>query len=617
MKNWIKKLNDNDITNLFNKYKKLDKVPENFNKDIYDFIDKVSQKEANPGFLSNLFNFPNFIIPATAAAGFIIIALISFYSYNSYFKKQDKQISSVRMTEKGVYIIKKGIKNDLNLKDKINNDDIIKTDNIAECKIKLYDKAIVKINENSQINFVKIEDESKINLALDYGMVLVNVSKLENDEEFNIITDFAQINVIGTKFAIDNKNNKYTQVFVTEGIVKVEPKYKAKQEFYFVKAGKKLFISKEKIQEEELTLDDNEKLTELNSLKIEQAKTQENIKKEKKEWKIIKTYRIKNDDDIKEDKILGFTSVKNYVIAQTETSILCFDPAGTLKWQRNYGDETGLFFMSLPVIFKNRIYLSSINKKLLVIDLKSGDEENVIHATSGIYFGNQPVINNDIIYLPFANGIYIYDLIKDTLSSNPIISSYNPTTPVFKNNMIYLSSMADKNISCYDKNNLIWTISLQDRTFSGPVIIKNYVFISDKKGNIYKISLDGEIINQTYIESGITSTLISAQNNLYVLADNGYLYEIIPDNLKYNKLIKIDSNFEESIYLYKKVVLINNKLFIGNDSGKIIIYNLKLKSIEKIDIDNNLIDSTVYYDNYNNIYLCSSTSKKIFFFDYQ
>ena len=633
MKDWIKKLDDSDISTLFDEYKSLENVPENFDKDIYKFIDKVSQKEVKLGFLSNLFSFPKFIIPVTALASFLIIGLISFYNYTNYSRKQDKQISSVRQTQKGAYIIKKGRKSELILDDKISSGDVIKTDVSAECRIKLYDKAIVKINENSKINFVKIEDKDKINLALDYGVVLVNVSKLKNNEEFKIITDFAQINVVGTKFAIENKNNKYTQVFVTEGIVKVKPKYKTKHKFYSINAGKKLFISKEKILEGKLTIEDNEKLAEINNLEIEEDdsskntlrqnlkekinNTKEHIKEKKREWKIITTYQMENGNDTKKDKILGFTSVKDYIIAQTETSILCFDPAGTLKWQSNYGDKTGLFFMSLPVIFKNRIYLSSINKKMLVIDLKSGNEKKAIFTSGSICFGNQPVINNEILYLPFADGIYIFDLIKNSLYSKPIISSYNPTTPVFKNNMIYFSSMVDKNISCYDKDSSVWTISLQDRTFSSPVIIKNYVFISDKKGNIYKISMDGKIINQTNINSGITSALISAQNNLFVLADNGYLYEINLDDLKFNKLIKIDNNFEESIYLYKKIVLINNKLLIGNDSGKVIIYNIEDRNIENLDLDNNSINSTVYYDNYNNIYLCSSKSKKIFFFNHQ
>ena len=80
--------------------------------------------------------------------------------------------------------------------------------------------------------------------------------------------------------------------------------------------------------------------------------------------------------------------------------------------------------------------------------------------------------------------------------------------------------------------------------------------------------------------------------------------------MKAVQLIEVDKDPNLSHYLFKEPSLHNKKVFIGTDSGDIIIYDL-INNIEiKIKASNNAVISKVH--NYNNSYYFGTEDGRIF-----
>lgn len=324
------------------------------------------------------------------------------------------------------------------------------------------------------------------------------------------------------------------------------------------------------------------------------------------EWKLKKIYNYNYKYDTSKNKILGFAISKKHIVAQTEVSLLCFNSKGRLIWKNEYGKEKGMFFKSIPVIHKQKVYVSSVNKIFLILDLKTG-EEIKISSIGDIIFGYKIVPYKNKIFIPFGDGIYIMKDIDHDLGNKPLIFFNSPTTPLIIDDKIYISSFVDKIIACFDlEGNKLWDYHTSARSINNLIFVKENIFGIDIFGNLYKLSFDGKLLQKAIISNGITSNLSKHNNNIFTIANDGYLYSINIDTLEKIKIFKVDEPTDNYDYIYKQPFIFNDKLFIGTDNGKVIIYDLASKKIEEIiKLSGSKISSSVYYTKNN---YCTGTN---------
>lgn len=100
------------------------------------------------------------------------------------------------------------------------------------------------------INAVGTEDAGKVEIKLVKGAALFAVdNKLNKDSEFEVTTRNATMSVRGTEFYVTyDKENNYTTLVVTDGVVHVE--YKNGEEAEDVEAGEERYITEDSSEEE-------------------------------------------------------------------------------------------------------------------------------------------------------------------------------------------------------------------------------------------------------------------------------------------------------------------------------------------------------------------------------
>ncbi|MCK4796681.1 MAG: FecR domain-containing protein, partial [Spirochaetes bacterium] len=580
---------------------------EELDKRVVDMIRssrRIIREEKKEKTYYNIFFFKPMSIAVAASIILVLFLSIIFLRFSKYstFITKYKYISTVTNINGNAVKLNGNIIQNLMVGDKIRRGDTIKTDKNSKCEIQFGDFSIALLDENSLLQFndgVKNTKDIKLDLAI--GRILIKIEKELKNICFQVNTEYATVSTYGTQFVVESYPNKSSLIAVNEGNVKVDTKFEGKEA-----SNKTLIISKE----ESLSVKKNDFIKEKVSPRVkeifndfqylhlqETSEISKNKDSDLKRWKAKKIYRHNYTGDPSKNKILGFASYKNYVLAQTEVSLICFKSNGEIIWEKIYGEKDGLYFMSIPVIYEDKIYLSSINKRFLILDLKNGELVKKINSPGNITFGYNVVPYENIIYIPYRDGVYSLQLNDYSLSDNPVISFNYPTIPLILKNNIYLSSFVYKNISGFDFNgNKLWNYTMDEGSFNSPILVNENIFITNNAKTIYKISVNGKILKKSILPQVITSRLIGKDKELFALANDGYIYNINTESLIYTKMFKVDEDPDISGYLFKYPAVSNNKLIIGTDNGEIIIYNLKSQQIEnKLMLSTSPISTSISY----------------------
>lgn len=103
----------------------------------------------------------------------------------------------------------------------------IKVESDSYCEVQFGETAVIKLQENSEINLAVIDlkpGEANVNLDMKLGNVLCKVQKLASEESFKVKTQTAVCGVRGTEFSVTSEAGKETVLAVKEGAVTVLPK---------------------------------------------------------------------------------------------------------------------------------------------------------------------------------------------------------------------------------------------------------------------------------------------------------------------------------------------------------------------------------------------------------
>ncbi len=149
----------------------------------------------------------------------IILALIMVFAIGIGCTREVEEYAMVTFAVGNV------TKNDVsvNIGDLLKEKDIVKTDELSSCDIKIGD-SMIRIKENSKLlvsQIMRSQDLENTVLGLDVGKMLCKPKKLLKNEKFLVKTPTAVAGVRGTKFTVEADSKKTTRIKVYDGKVNV------------------------------------------------------------------------------------------------------------------------------------------------------------------------------------------------------------------------------------------------------------------------------------------------------------------------------------------------------------------------------------------------------------
>lgn len=626
MKDWIKNLDENDIASILDNKKNFEKVPGHIDTKMRHLIYRQEKQESLFVRLYSSLQKPALVFAVLIIV--LISGLVTLPKIKNNYRRQ--AVITHNSTGNVEYIKQKSL---LTFSKKPENETIsgIKTTKDADCEINLGNKAELSIKNSTEVNFItNIPGKTKI--ALEYGEVAFKVNKLKDKETFRILTQFSEVSVVGTEFSVVHKHDDHTLVSVTEGKVKVTPFIKkAAQKEFFIIAGESLLISKQHVEKRPDRNTINEKNEEGNESQTRIDNTLRNKKPDtinessdkkltdttkevlKNTWEAETILALSNIPDTMNKSIKSITIAGRGPVVLTTNSLLLLNSRYEIDRQINYDKTNELYFLSRPLLLNNTIYLSSVNKKLVIIDYHSGKQLHSLDTAGSLVFGDNPVVHKNRILLSFSDGIFTYDPAAKTISNTPIIPVNSPNSPLIVNNTLYISSYIDNKVYAFGRNmTKKWELTIQARSYNSPVRIANHIYQSDIAGTIYKITNEGTIAATATLPAELTSELITYRKDIIIQANDGYIYSLNSKTMNYTRLFKADDTPDKDLNLYKSATIHGNSLFIGNNEGDVIIYNLlDNKQQAKIKVSDSAITTSVERIETTNDYICGTQSGEL------
>ncbi len=614
MKEWIKKLTDNDISNLYKDKKTLLDVPKDVRKKVLSFIE---EKEKQPIIEEKekfaFFKAP-FLKPAFALIIVIVLLLPVIWFINTNFNK-----TKINLISKSVYgnkniTVQRNSKNfNLTTIKSIINNDIIKSDPDSKCELEFSEKIKMVINENSELKIINIYSDNKLNFyaILNYGKVLFGIKELENDSSFKIRVDHYLITVVGTEFLIE-KTDEYIYIAVNEGKVKVED-MNNKENIYLIEAGNSIKIVRENIKtenfNEEIKKDfdfltksqedeqkNNLETKEIKDINIEEQKEEKNkntffsfFKKEEKiqtkeklteeKWVEKEIYKSESSENI----LIGICYSDKNIVTQFNNGLISFKKDGEFIWGKFYKKKM-FSFTSIPVIINNKIYAFSGGNKIIIYDINNGKELKFFNCPETLNEEISIINYKDKLFFPLNRGIYVLETDFDYFQSEPLIV-YNKAKCHYVNNNLYILSEYDNKIRSYNlKGKLLWEYKSNDMLLKAPIFINQNLYLIDIKNNILKINQFGKLADKIQIDANIKSFNYN-KDVLFILSEDYKLYEINLINLKINKILRINNN-NKNLSLFDNYEISDNT-FLLNSQDQLLVFDIDKESItNKINISN-------------------------------
>jgi len=325
------------------------------------------------------------------------------------------------------------------------------------------------------------------------------------------------------------------------------------------------------------------------------------------------------------DKNTGITTNGSYIYIASDANkaLFCIDSNGKLIWK--FTNSKLKKIESFVVPYKNFVVFASYDA-IFALKANNGEIYQSLDITNGTSFWANPVTINNYVVIPTARYIYKFDGNSISLI-NEIEASQGQVYITGWKNSLYISDSLYQNIKEFDfnQNSITWVSdNLVSSSYTPPLLSSKYLAIADNDGNLYRfdISNKSKSYNILKIESGVTSNLVLANNILYFIAKNGFLYSADINSFNNpNKIVKVDNNPNLDKYLTKKLILHNYKLYFSSDTGNIFSYDISNKTANFITNEKNseknplvgtpvLINNEVYVvDSKSNIYKCYETYK--------
>ncbi len=142
--------------------------------------------------------------------------------------KQPEKLEGIITYYSGnVSVYEEGEWYDIEIGDFVTEKNILKVESDSFCEVQFGNTAVVKMQENSEIDLAKVSLEpgsAEVSLDMKLGSVICKVQKLTGNETFKVKTQTAVCGVRGTEFSVSASKGEETVLAVKKGAVAVMPK---------------------------------------------------------------------------------------------------------------------------------------------------------------------------------------------------------------------------------------------------------------------------------------------------------------------------------------------------------------------------------------------------------
>lgn len=285
-------------------------------------------------------------------------------------------------------------------------------------------------------------------------------------------------------------------------------------------------------------------------------------------------------------------------------TIIFYNQNQKIIWKKNfYNKNEKKIKPRLNFAIKENILIVTDNiAKYYAVDIKSG---NIIWSrNNNVPFNSDIRIKGEFFYVVDYKNILRSISIKDgseqwNLKTEESLTKSNTKISIVldKKNVYFNNSIGDITAVNIKSGQLIWQLPTQRNNIdknafqlsnSKLVINDNSILFSNNKSEFYSIDIDTGLINwQNEINSDLRPIVIG--NFIITVSNEGYLYIIERKTGNIVRINNLHSNYKKT--KGRKIIkptgffIGNNKIYLTNDDGKLIIANLntgKISSIIKI-----------------------------------
>ena len=208
-----------------------------------------------------------------------------------------------------------------------------------------------------------------------------------------------------------------------------------------------------------------------------------------------------------------------------------------LKWKAKVNNTSRRMIEGGPLIYKDKIYVPTDRWTFMILDLNGNIIKEFPLVEDRWKKGSRsvPIVYNEKVYFgAYGGGLYIYDIINDTLKNAdvPDLVRIHSNPIVVDNKIIVTDETDDKpggGIFCVDVDTLktLWNVRAENYVVSTPTYIDeiNAVVFGANDHRIYCIKVtSGKVLWQLYTGGEVKANIAYEDGKCYAGSFNGYIY---------------------------------------------------------------------------------------------
>jgi len=238
----------------------------------------------------------------------------------------------------------------------------------------------------------------------------------------------------------------------------------------------------------------------------------------------------------------------DFVIQTTDNRIYLFSQDGEKKWSfSGQGSILSMYLSSSPLVDGESIFALFNNGDAVALKAESGDllwkRQLLLSADTAILSDLKVALatpmlvsklsmdgekSSDTLLMPFYQGDLIAVSAKDgsQVLSMPISLK---SEPVIQGSILYAAeSTGFLHAYNIEKGSRMWSKKITANELLGPVLFQGLLWLTDNKGMIYSLNLDGEVQSSIEVVGRIVRQPVVTQEGLLVRTDRGAMYLVGP-----------------------------------------------------------------------------------------
>ena len=186
----------------------------------------------------------------------------------------------------------------------------------------------------------------------------------------------------------------------------------------------------------------------------------------------------------------------------------------------NNGDAVALKADSGDLIWKRQLLLS--NDTAILTDLKAPLSSPIL--VSSLYMDGEK--SSDTLLMPIYQGDLVAVSAKDGSQSFSLPISLKATPIVLGSTLYAAESSGFLHAYNIEKGNRLWSKKITADELSGPVVFQDSLWLTDNKGMIYQVNLNGEVQASVALAGNISRQPLVTTAGLLVRTDRGAMYMV-------------------------------------------------------------------------------------------